>query len=74
MLVELTRGESCKYFGKDFKEILEPFTELQIDWLYQSMESWLMIFTNFQEKMTIIILAINCYNLLGFMSSYLPII
>lgn len=53
LLVQLCRGESIKYFGKETQTITVPFTMQQIDWLFQHSDTWGIAFANFSGKIGI---------------------
>lgn len=53
LLVQLCRGESIKYFGREPQTITVPLTMQQIDWLFQHSNTWGIALANFSGKIGI---------------------
>ena len=49
-LVQRSRIESRKYFGKEPAIINIPYTKQQIEWLFQNSDSWAIVFAQFQGQ------------------------
>lgn len=49
-LMQLLREESRKYFGKEPHIIVVPFTQQQLNWLFQNSDSWNIAFAYYTGK------------------------
>lgn len=45
--VQMLREESRKYFGAEPKDIIVPFTQQHISWLFQNCDSWAIAFAQY---------------------------
>lgn len=50
-LIQLGRETSKKYFGKDPEIIIQPYTKVQLDWLFQTTDEWPIACAIFSGKL-----------------------